>query len=331
MYKKSFLLLILLCAFNTQIFANEQQESIESGEIKSLRFSQSSDHSRLVFDINNSIDYKVFTLKEPHRLVIDIASMNKKPVLSNIDFKNSPITNIRTAIRNSTDLRVVLDLKSEVNLKHFILNSDNNQGNRLVVDLYNADKVFNQLSQEVQEVQEVQEEPKLENPVEQKTALERLKVDQITKSFNTEIESYKEKFDKNNVFFSYSVGAINSDDCNSSFAGEISAGVKINSQFSTQLSHVMADCYLTEYNRTSLDKRLTLNELTFRYSPLKSTTFFEYGLATYNSDDSSRSNTPVLGVGMPYVINHWQSEIKLKIYPGDDETITYMGISFGFN
>ena len=327
MYKKSFLLLILLCAFNTQIFANEQQESIESGEIKSLRFSQSSDHSRLVFDINNSIDYKVFTLKEPHRLVIDIASMNKKPVLSNIDFKNSPITNIRTAIRNSTDLRVVLDLKSEVNLKHFILNSDNNQGNRLVVDLYNADKVANQLSREVQEVQE---EPKLENPVEQKTEFKRSKNDQFTKRLTTNFGSYREKQNKINAFISYSLGAINNDQCKSSLTGEISAGVKINSQFSTQLSHVMADCYHTDHNQNSSDKRLTLNELTFRYSPLKSTTFFEYGLATYNSDDSTRSNTPVLGVGIPYIISNWHGAVKLKIYP-EDETITYLSITFGFN
>jgi hypothetical protein len=328
MYIKSFVLIMIFCGFTTQAFANEQQESKKPKEIKSLRFSQSPDYSRLVFDTNDAIDFKVFTLKDPHRLVIDIADINRRPKLTNMDLKNSSIENIRTAIRNSSDLRIVLDLKSAVNSKHFILNADNNQDNRLVIDLYKLDKNIDQLTQEAKNVQE---KSGSENPFEQKTVLEILKADQITESLNTKIEPYKEKLDKNNVFFSYSFGAINNDHCNSSFAGEISAGVKINSKFSTQLSHVMADCYHTENNRNPSDKRLTLNELTFRYSPLNSSKFFEYGLATYSSDDSSRSNTPVLGVGMPYVINHWQGEIKLKIYPGDDETITYMGISFGFN
>jgi N-acetylmuramoyl-L-alanine amidase len=111
MHIKFLLLLMIFCGFTNQTFANEQQKTIKSAEIRSLLFSQTPDYSRLVLDANNTIDYKVFTLKEPHRLVIDIASINKKPLLSNIDFKNSPITNIRTAIRNSTDLRVVLYLK----------------------------------------------------------------------------------------------------------------------------------------------------------------------------------------------------------------------------
>ena len=110
--------------------------SVVAAEINSVRLWRAPDSTRLVFDIGGAIEYKVFALESPHRLVIDIANITNQPSVAKLDFKNSPITKIRTAQRSPKDLRIVLDLKSAVNPKHFTLKANEQYSNRLVIDLY---------------------------------------------------------------------------------------------------------------------------------------------------------------------------------------------------
>jgi N-acetylmuramoyl-L-alanine amidase len=110
--------------------------SVVAAEINSVRLWRAPDNTRLVFDIGGAIEYKVFALESPHRLVIDIANITNQPSVAKLDFKNSPITKIRTAQRSPKDLRIVLDLKSAVNPKHFTLKANEQYSNRLVIDLY---------------------------------------------------------------------------------------------------------------------------------------------------------------------------------------------------
>ena len=109
---------------------------VVAAEINSVRLWRAPDSTRLVFDIGGAIEYKVFALESPHRLVIDIANITNQPSVAKLDFKNSPITKIRTAQRSPKDLRIVLDLKSAVNPKHFTLKANEQYSNRLVIDLY---------------------------------------------------------------------------------------------------------------------------------------------------------------------------------------------------
>lgn len=110
--------------------------SVNAAEIGSVRLSQTAEKTRIVFDIKGAIDYKVFQLKNPQRLVIDVANVPKKPKLSHLKLKNSPITTMRAAHRNGNDLRIVLDLKKAVSQKHFTLKANKPSNNRLVIDLY---------------------------------------------------------------------------------------------------------------------------------------------------------------------------------------------------
>ena len=110
--------------------------SVVAAEINSVRLWRAPDNTRLVFDVDGDIDYKVFSLENPHRLVIDITNITNQPSVAKLDFKNSPITKIRTAQRSPKDLRIVLDLKSAVNPKHFTLKANEQYSNRLVIDLY---------------------------------------------------------------------------------------------------------------------------------------------------------------------------------------------------
>jgi len=55
---------------------------------------------------------------------------------SSLDIANTPITNIRSAPRNTNDARVVFDLKNKVQARSFLLEPNDQYGNRLVIDFY---------------------------------------------------------------------------------------------------------------------------------------------------------------------------------------------------
>lgn len=110
--------------------------AVVAAEINSVRVWRAPDNTRLVFDVGGTIEYKVFSLDNPRRLVIDISNITNQPSVANLDFKNSPITKMRTAQRSAKELRIVLDLKSAVTPKHFTLKANEQYSNRLVIDLY---------------------------------------------------------------------------------------------------------------------------------------------------------------------------------------------------
>jgi N-acetylmuramoyl-L-alanine amidase len=109
--------------------------SVNAAEISSIRLSQTLGKSRIVFDINGAIDYKVFQLDNPRRLVVDVANISKKPSLSHLKIKDSPISKMRAAHRNGNDIRIVLDLKRAISHNSFTLAANSQYTNRLVVDL----------------------------------------------------------------------------------------------------------------------------------------------------------------------------------------------------
>ncbi|MDA7760426.1 N-acetylmuramoyl-L-alanine amidase [bacterium] len=123
--------------------------AVVAAEINSVRVWRAPDNTRLVFDVSGAIEYKVFSLDNPHRLVIDISNIINQPSVANLDFKNSPITKMRTAQRSAKELRIVLDLKSAVTPKHFTLKANEQYSNRLVIDLYekkrNVSRTVNEL------------------------------------------------------------------------------------------------------------------------------------------------------------------------------------------
>ncbi|MDA8865905.1 N-acetylmuramoyl-L-alanine amidase [Porticoccaceae bacterium] len=123
--------------------------TVVAAEINSMRVWRAPDNTRLVFDVSGAIEYKVFSLDNPHRLVIDISNIINQPSVANLDFKNSPITKMRTAQRSAKELRIVLDLKSAVTPKHFTLKANEQYSNRLVIDLYdkkrNVSRTVNEL------------------------------------------------------------------------------------------------------------------------------------------------------------------------------------------
>jgi N-acetylmuramoyl-L-alanine amidase len=109
-------------------------------ELENVRIWAAPDNTRIVFDISNRVDHKLEKLSDPHRVVLDI---------QNARLKNSPaqpiaadkyLNEVRSATRNTNDLRVVLDLKTDARIKSFLLPPNQQYGHRLVVDLFSADE-----------------------------------------------------------------------------------------------------------------------------------------------------------------------------------------------
>ncbi|HAT57438.1 MAG TPA: hypothetical protein DCS79_01390, partial [Gammaproteobacteria bacterium] len=72
---------------------------IAAAEVRDLRLWRAPDHTRLVFDLSAGVDYKLFTLDAPERVVIDIADSTLATRLGDIEFEDSPITGLRSATR----------------------------------------------------------------------------------------------------------------------------------------------------------------------------------------------------------------------------------------
>ena len=134
-YLKQFKASSATLGFLTLLFNVILITSVNAAEVNSVRLSQKQDKTRIVFDISGTVEHKVFQLDNPRRLVIDLANVSQKPSLSHLKLKATPISKMRAAYRDGKNIRVVLDLKSAVTHKDFILKANDKFTNRLVVDL----------------------------------------------------------------------------------------------------------------------------------------------------------------------------------------------------
>ncbi|MES9955987.1 MAG: N-acetylmuramoyl-L-alanine amidase [Sedimenticola sp.] len=104
-------------------------------QVDNMRLWAAPDHTRLVLDTSAPVEHTLFSLKNPDRLVIDLKNAKLKGTLP--DTGSDPvIRKLRSAAREKRDLRVVLDLKTRVKPKSFVLKPNRQYGHRLVVDLF---------------------------------------------------------------------------------------------------------------------------------------------------------------------------------------------------
>jgi len=102
-----------------------------------IRISQSADdHTRIVFDISGDFEHRLFTLSNPHRIVIDLKDTRKSEAIEIDNVKTNLMSGVRSASKNNGRLRVVLDLQGKVRPRSFELKPDGKSGHRLVVDLH---------------------------------------------------------------------------------------------------------------------------------------------------------------------------------------------------
>lgn len=106
-------------------------------EVQGVRLWTAADNTRVVLDLSGPVDHELFMLEGPDRAVIDLHGARLKAGL-NAQGSQGVIQRLRSGVRNGSDLRLVLDLKSSVKPRSFLLKPDGANGHRLVVDLRDA-------------------------------------------------------------------------------------------------------------------------------------------------------------------------------------------------
>lgn len=109
--------------------------------VKNLRMWRAPDHTRLVFDLSGLLEHRLFTLKNPNRIVIDMRNGRLLGALPDLDFSGPLLAAVRTGSHGDNGLRVVLDLKRPARPRTFVLKPYGPYGHRLVIDLYDLDTI----------------------------------------------------------------------------------------------------------------------------------------------------------------------------------------------
>lgn len=108
-------------------------------DIDSVRLHRAPDHTRIVFDLKAPLEHKLDKLGNPDRIVVDLTDADLAFDVTQLDYSNSPITNIRVGKHDGNRTRVVFDLKESVRPRTNLLKPIDPFGWRLVLDLYDAD------------------------------------------------------------------------------------------------------------------------------------------------------------------------------------------------
>ena len=107
-----------------------------AADINGFRVWTDPDKTRAVLDLDAVVDYQVFTLADPPRVVIDLPHSDLDHALQLVDEHAGVIDNIRHGRPDKDTLRIVLDLENTSTLKSFMLDPTGQYGHRLVIDLF---------------------------------------------------------------------------------------------------------------------------------------------------------------------------------------------------
>lgn len=106
----------------------------QTAHVKSVRLWDKREYTRAVLELSETAEYKVFTLENPSRLVLDIKGARTKKMLS--AGAKGLVSGIRSGQTESGQLRVVFDLNEAVRPKTFMLTPGGIRKFSLVLDLY---------------------------------------------------------------------------------------------------------------------------------------------------------------------------------------------------
>ena len=114
--------------------------------VENIRTWPAPDHTRIVLDVDRPVEYALFVLRDPDRVVIDLRDARLLKRVPNARPGDRMLSRIRAAQRKRnegrarngvrSDLRVVLDMKQRARPKSFLLKPNRKYGHRLVIDVY---------------------------------------------------------------------------------------------------------------------------------------------------------------------------------------------------
>ena len=104
--------------------------------VKDIRMWTAPDHTRLVLDLSDRVEYRLFRLQDPARVVVDLEGTRSQADRDNLTLPDPVLRDVRTGYPKDGTFRVVMDLKRDVNPKTFQLKPHGPHGHRLVIDLH---------------------------------------------------------------------------------------------------------------------------------------------------------------------------------------------------
>jgi len=128
---KRFLITALLLLTSLQALA---------AEVSGFRVWADPAKTRAVLDLDRKTAYQLFTLKNPHRVVVDLQDSSIDIPLELDQEHAGVITGVRYGQPDKDTLRVVFDLSEGVELKSFLLDPTAQYSHRLVIDLFSKSK-----------------------------------------------------------------------------------------------------------------------------------------------------------------------------------------------
>jgi N-acetylmuramoyl-L-alanine amidase len=105
-------------------------------DFQKVRLRAAPDHTRVVFDTSGPVAHEVFSLSDPHRIVLDVRGARLADPHQPLMASGGLVSGIHAAQRTPDVLRIVLDLKHPARPHTFHLGPNGPYGYRVVVDLY---------------------------------------------------------------------------------------------------------------------------------------------------------------------------------------------------
>jgi N-acetylmuramoyl-L-alanine amidase len=118
----------LLCVVAQSLLAAQ-------GTVQGVRVATAPGQTRLELLLDGALNHRIFTLSDPHRVVLDIADARLDGKLPSADPQDPILVGLRSGVRDHGELRIVMDLKQSVRVKSFPLSPEGQEGHRLVVEL----------------------------------------------------------------------------------------------------------------------------------------------------------------------------------------------------
>jgi N-acetylmuramoyl-L-alanine amidase len=109
--------------------------------VENIRMWAEDGRTRVVLDLSRPASHKIFTLRSPDRLVIDLQDGRLGESLQTLPQGNGSVSGIRAGVRANGQLRIVLDLRQTVRSRSFTAGPNSTYGDRLVVDLQRYDNL----------------------------------------------------------------------------------------------------------------------------------------------------------------------------------------------
>src|SRR5699024_6478592 len=109
-------------------------------KVESMRLHRAPDHTRVVFDLSSSTQYKLTVLENPHRVVLDLENVELVYDVRKLAIADTPIKAIRVGHHEDNRVRLVFDLKEKTKPRTNVLSPVAPHGWRMALDLFDEEE-----------------------------------------------------------------------------------------------------------------------------------------------------------------------------------------------